>query len=486
MTIRRFVLFAATHFALIASAEPSATPAAEPHSQNNQSMGFLSRFLDAYIEGHGQPDPNAPPPFRRSLADALDSPPFPDPTWSLNGTPRIGEPDVTVYPFMSAVNGSGDVGKAIEGSRVKFLGWIDTTWNISTSTAYRGNFPAAYQINPDTVTLQQAVFRLGREPDTVQTDHVDWGFDVDALYGQDYRWTTMNGIFSNQLRNNNLYGYDLNQFYFDLYVPRVGDGLNVRIGRFISIPDIEANLTVDQPFSSHSYTYTYDPFSQMGAVVSLKINRHWWAQLGLVAGDDVAIWAKGATPTLMGCVRWESEDQRDSIIPCINSINANRSYQTWTDGPTPSSSPLPMPSNNLQAPVVVWGHRFSKEWTMQTEFWLMWMRNAPEYSNGSPTGRTIAFNYEWTLLNFQFWQFSAKDFLGWRNEVMDDVYGQRTGYNTRLWETTVSWNHWFANGFIGIRPEVRYDQALDKGQTPYNAGTRDRQLWAQMDLIVRF
>jgi hypothetical protein len=30
-----------------------------------------------------------------------------------------------------------------------------------------------------------------RLPDTYQTDHIDWGFRVDALYGMDYRFPTM-------------------------------------------------------------------------------------------------------------------------------------------------------------------------------------------------------------------------------------------------------------------------------------------------------
>lgn len=470
------------------SAPPAATAPApipalvDPTAPNNQSLGFLSRFLDAYVNGYGR---NEPTPSRRALPDALDSPPFPDPRWSLNGTPDIGIPDTTVYPFMAAVYGSGKAGKVIKDSRVKLLGWVDTTWNVSTSTAYNGNYPSAYQINPNTVTLQQIVLRLERQPDTFQKGHFDWGFDVDFLYGQDFRWTEMNGIFSNQLKNNNEYGYDINQFYVDAYLPWLAEGLDIRIGRFISIPDIEANLTVDQPFSSHSLTYTYDPFSQMGLVANLKLNLNMWVQLGLVAGDDNAIWEKHTEPTLVGCFRWESTDQRDSIYPCINSLNDGK-YFAFTDGPTPSSSPIAYPSNNLQAFVTTWGHRFSKEWTMQTEVWFMYMLNAPSYTNGAPTGKLVAFNYEWTILNFQFWQFSPVDFIGLRNELMADVDGQRTGYNTRYWETTVSWNHWLANGAVGLRPEIRYDMALDHNQTPFDGGTRNKQLWAQMDLVVRF
>jgi hypothetical protein len=467
-----------------APAPPPAPPPEEPPPKNDRSQGFFSRFLDGYTKDYAYVS-KIPVPERRGLPDALDAPPFPASHWSLNGTVEIGVPDTAIYPLMGAIYGStGAVGEALEKSRVKLYGWVDTTLNVSTSTSYRGNYPIGYQLNPNTISLQQAFARLERIPDTVQTSHVDWGFRVDALWGMDYRFTTMNGIFSNQLRNNNLYGYDVNEFYVDLYIPWVGMGMDIRIGRFISIPDIEANLTVDQPFSSHSLLYTYDPFSQMGIDISVKLTKNWWVQLGLVAGDDVAVWGSNATPTLNGCFRWESDDQRDSWYPCINSLSAQK-YTPETPGPTPGSSPLGFPSNNLQALSATWGHRFTKEWTMQTESWFMWMANGPEYANGSPTGKTIPIDWEWALLNFQFYQFSPADFIGWRNELFDDQYGQRTGFKGRMYETTVSWNHWTGNKNIGMRPEVRFDQHLD-GETPFDNGTKSRQVVAQMDLVVRY
>jgi hypothetical protein len=44
--------------------------------------------------------------------------------------------------------------------------------------------------------------------------------------------------------------------YIDLYFPQVADGLNVRIGRYISLPDIEAQLAPNNYTYTHSLTYT--------------------------------------------------------------------------------------------------------------------------------------------------------------------------------------------------------------------------------------
>jgi hypothetical protein len=68
-------------------------------------------------------------------------------------------------------------------------------------------------------------------PDTVQTDHIDWGFRFTSLYGLDYRYTTAKGIFSQQLlSSNNVYGYDPVMYYLDVYEPHVARGMDIRVG----------------------------------------------------------------------------------------------------------------------------------------------------------------------------------------------------------------------------------------------------------------
>ncbi|HXX85925.1 MAG TPA: hypothetical protein VEN29_18340, partial [Casimicrobiaceae bacterium] len=81
----------------VATTQPAPAPPAP--SANHQSLGFLSRFLDGYTSEYAYA-PRHPAPARRSMPDALDSPPFPAAHWSLNGTPDIGVPDTAMYAFM--------------------------------------------------------------------------------------------------------------------------------------------------------------------------------------------------------------------------------------------------------------------------------------------------------------------------------------------------------------------------------------------------
>ena len=46
--------------------------------------------------------------------------------------------------------------------------------------------------------------------------------------------------------------------YGELYFPQVMKGLMVRVGRYISLPDIEAQLAPNNYMYTHSLTYAYD------------------------------------------------------------------------------------------------------------------------------------------------------------------------------------------------------------------------------------
>jgi hypothetical protein len=57
----------------------------------------------------------------------------------------------------------------------------------------------------------------------------------------------------------------------DLYFPQVAQGLNVRIGCYISLPDIEAQLAPNNYTYRHSF-YTYDDYTQTGINLTFKLN----------------------------------------------------------------------------------------------------------------------------------------------------------------------------------------------------------------------
>jgi len=82
------------------------------------------------------------------------------------------------------------VGHFFQESRISIFGWLAPAFNVSTSRSTNfhigsgigGNYPLAYDVYPNTIQLDQATLYVERVPDTVQTDHVDWGFRFTNLY----------------------------------------------------------------------------------------------------------------------------------------------------------------------------------------------------------------------------------------------------------------------------------------------------------------
>jgi hypothetical protein len=443
--------------------------------------GFLSRLAQAYADDYaGKAPPAGSIEKSRILPAPLDAPPFPSADWVFGGAPDIGSPtgDATT-PLMRAIYGGGN-GDWWRRTGVDIYGWVNGGFNISTSHA--SNAPAAYYIRPNGAELDQVALYIERVPNTVQTDHVDWGFRVTNLYGLDYRFTTVKGVFSQQLlQQNNFYGYDPVMVYADVYIPFLAQGLNLRVGRYISLPDVEAQLAPDNYTYSHSLLYTYDAYTQTGLNATLLLSPHWMLQAGLSAGNDVVPGVADAQPTLNACVRWTSGSGNDNLYPCLNSLNHGKYAY-----------------NNVQSLYLTWYHKFSSVVHMDVESWYMWERDVPNVAgnvgNPPPTetnangaycdpGQRTCLAPEWAIVDYVEREFSPRDYLSIRNEYFDDERGQRTGYKTRYTEHLVGWGHWIGST-ITIRPELRFERAYDR--PAYDNGTKQNQLIVAADVILKY
>jgi hypothetical protein len=271
--------------------------------------------------------------------------------------------------------------------------------------------------------------------------------------------------------------------YVDLYWGQVAKGMNVRFGRYISLPDIEAQLAPDNYTYSHSLLYTFDAYTQTGINVTTQLSDHWMFQVGLSAGNDVAPWVgePDAKPTFNTCVGYTWKKGRDNVYVCENSLNSGKYAY-----------------NNLQASYATWYHKFNDSWHMDTESWYMYQKKVPNVNNpaaapllitgangavcDSPT-ELNCFAPEWAVVNYVEKQFSAHDYLSIRNEYFNDIKGQRTGYRTQYSEHLIGWGHWIGTSIL-IRPELRYERSYDVAA--YNDGTKKSQFVFAGDIIYHF
>jgi hypothetical protein len=448
--------------------------------------GFLKRFFRAYADDWkpSASSGDTPTPKFRGDPAPVTNPPFPFTVWPYGGSVTIGQPFTQAGPLMTAIWG-GSNGDAWKRSGIQIYGWLNGGADVSSSHGGGyANFPEAYAERANTLEMDQEVLYIERQPDTVQTDHVDWGFRVSPLYGLDYRFTTAKGVFSNQLLGKNQEnGFDIPMAYFDLYVPQVAQGMDIRVGRYISLPDIEAQLAPNNYTYSHSLTYTFDCYTQDGINVTTKLTNHWLVQVGLSAGCDAAPWTSDAKPTLNTCVGYTWRNGLDNFYNCANSINdGNYAY------------------NNLAAYYTTWYHKFSasSHWHSATESWYQYEKHTPNVNN--PIGQTLletgangavcntpgevtCFAPEFSIVNYIEDQISPHDYLTFRNEFFDDIKGQRTGFKTKYTEHLIGWGHWTGTTVLW-RPELRFERAYDA--PAYDNGTKKNQLTFATDVIFFF
>ena len=469
----------------VPAAAPAQAPAAVPATPPDN--GFFHRLGRAYVADWGGNGPGTalPQATRRGTPAPIMSPPYPASDWPIGGTPTIGVPDGQTYPLMQAINQNK--------GQFKMYGWVEVGANGSTnnqSNASKGipaNFPSAYDEFSNQIQLDQLALYLERYPNTAQHDHFDWGYRVTGLYGVDYRFTTAKGMLSQQLLVKNAeYGFDPVMVYLDFYFPHVGEGMDLRVGRYISLPDIEAQLAPNNYTYSHSILYTFDCYTQTGANATIKVNDHLTVQAGISPGCDVMPWTTDARVTGNFCATYTWSNGGNALNTCANSVN-NGKYAY----------------NNLAAYYETWYHRISPTWHTDSEFWYQYMKDTPnEYWYNTGTGPTIqtpwpehttanvtlnfgavcadprlpaanqparCYAQEWAVTNYvehNFWHNEAS--LNIRNEVVNDIKGQRTGTPGYYEEHMVGFDFW-AGSTITFRPEVSYTHTF----SPYGLRALD-------------
>jgi hypothetical protein len=496
---------------------------------------FFTRFINYYRLEWGKDvppaDPKAPPGRRDYWpATPASTPPYPFTEWPYGGTTSFGvtRPSSIDSPLMAALSNT-PAGQWLNDAHIQIYGWIDPSGNLSTSTVRGGNAPAAYAYNPNTVQLDQAVVYFERLPDTVQKDHVDWGFRLAPIYGENYRYTTAYGLWSYQLLNQNKnYGYDMPMAYGEVFIPQVAEGMMIRFGRFISIPDIEAQLAPNNYMSSHSMTYTFDNYTNTGLQVTTALTKNWILQTGLTVGTEAMPWHMGATipnpdpnplfpnntmlkdpgsmPSFTAAIRYTSDDGKFDINLTSDAINTG----TWG-------------YNNLQWFGGTLYYKFNDQWHISVESYNEHQNNVPNTLNpatanlvalnaiangGTPfSPQYVPFNApgtadcgnvkivsctaSWqTALIYVNYKASPLDNISYRAEFVDDYQGQRTGTKTRYIETGIGYQHWFSPQ-IEVRPEVSYYRSLDAFAFNGNANlgipaNRKYAIIGLADVIIHF
>jgi len=130
---------------------------------------------------------------------------------------------------------------------------------------------------------------------------------------------------------------------------------------------------------------------------------------------------------------------------------------------------------------------------MATETYYEYQRGVPSVS-GSITpetntnaafcsGQERCFAGEWAAVNYLQKEFSERNYVSLRTDLLNDLKGQRTGFRTLYSEHSLMWGHWIGSTIL-FRPELRFERAY---RAPaYDLGTKHNQLSFAGDVIFKF
>jgi hypothetical protein len=133
--------------------------------------------------------------------------------------------------------------------------------------------------------------------------------------------------------------------YGELFIPEVAEGLMLRFGRYITLPDIEAQLAPNDYMYTHSLLYADDNYTNEGVLASLAVTPNIILQFGISDGTETAVANTGTTilnpspnplypsarfykdpgahiPSLTACARFVWNDGNDDFYPCADGINS--------------------------------------------------------------------------------------------------------------------------------------------------------------------
>ncbi len=216
---------------------------------------------------------------------------------------------------MKALQGTwyGDV---LNRNRLSVSGWAEMAFTGSNATF--SNLPETWNDRPNKFNVHQLWVRLDRPLVTSGTTEPSFGGRIDFLYGTDYRYTMMRGLFNDQLEssapNQQFYGFDLPQFYANMYLPTVMQGLELRAGRIYAPWGVESVEGPAAPFLSRSYAFnSCPPFTHFGVMAILNITPKWQLTAMVADGNDVWVGDPSQEWRFVGKLQWTSADKRQSL-----------------------------------------------------------------------------------------------------------------------------------------------------------------------------
>jgi hypothetical protein len=194
-------------------------------------------------------------------------------------------------PLMALLDSAG-LAKGLDEAKINIGGGIAGSYTYSFSKP-PGDFITGrvFDVEDESPLLNQIELFVERTVDDAITKHqFDIGGRMEWRWGGDSRFIHANGLFDH-------YGFgdgprnqfDLTQAFVDVAIP-VGNGIKLRVGKFVTTIGYEVIEPWGNPLYSHSYLFGYAiPFTHTGVQGYYTINDQWKVNAAITRGWDQSL-----------------------------------------------------------------------------------------------------------------------------------------------------------------------------------------------------
>ncbi len=255
--------------------------------------------------------------------------------------------------------------------------------------------------------------------------------------------------------------------YGEVYIPNVAEGLVLRAGRYIAVPDIEAQLAPNNYMYSHSMTYAYDNYTNTGIIGTLQATKNWILQTGISAGTDTVPWnrrdpgtqpsADGLRPLELGqllarrlCLRQWHQRPGVTVTTICNGTDLRPTTSLMRNGTSPPNFGA---STRTTRRVTASSMAASLASAPLTQGNRSFIPSNPPNKAWCPPGELYCTADEWSALIYLNYKYTDFDNFTFRAEYFSDMKGQRTGVKADYDNFAIGWQHWFSPS-IFVRPEL--------------------------------
>ncbi|MDQ6912116.1 MAG: porin, partial [Verrucomicrobiota bacterium] len=367
----------------------------------------------------------------------------------------------------------------------KVYGWIETgaTFNPDQPND-RQNFGRLFDDRANELLLNQAVITFERTLPSA-TDRIQWGFKLQAMFGSDARFIHSLGLFDNAMHET--VQPDLVEAFLVLHLPVLSaGGVDLKLGKFVTLEGAETIDPRTNPFYSHSYIFNFGiPFNHTGALATWHATPKLDLYAGLTRGVNTSMDDNNSSLGFHGGIGLNLLDGKLTALATTHigkeTVDDNRHNRYLNDLTVTA--------------------KLTKNLTSITD--LNYIYDAA----ADATGYGIAQYFIYTIndvfsigVRGEAWRDAdgfyvtsfaanddASDGLRGGNVTLDPrtVGGGRTTYGAVTFGLSIKPPVRKPLASLQIRPELRFDRALN-GTHPFNDSADQDQFTAGLDVIVGF